>query len=154
LSVLDDDGDVAPADLGHISAVAAAGLDHADRIAVAVLSGDRGMSSAELSNADNVVATALIGIGKVAKTVLTNDPSVVLTLLRVDRAIAATILIMVSRLRRPYWELPNSLAAPYCSIDKKESPAWAGANPKLRDKAVAVAMRNIRSFMLVSRSVF
>src|SRR5690349_4992256 len=76
ISVLDNDGDIAPADLGDIGTVAVPALDHADGIAVTVLSGDRRMSGAELSDADNVMATALIGVSKVVKAILTNDASV------------------------------------------------------------------------------
>lgn len=84
VSVLDDDGDIAPADLGDVGAIAVSALDHPDGIAMPVLCGDRRMSGAELSYADNVVATALISVGKVVRAFLTNDPFVVRSLLRID----------------------------------------------------------------------
>ena len=86
MSVLDDRGDIAPADLGDISAIAAPPLDHANGIAVAILSGDRGVPGAELGNAYDVVTAALIAVGKVGGAVLTDYAFVVGTLLRVDLA--------------------------------------------------------------------
>ena len=83
-SVLDDYGDVPPANLCHVGAVAMPALDHADRIAVAILAGDRCMPGAELSDANNIVVTALIGVGKVVRPFLTNHSLIVGTFLRID----------------------------------------------------------------------
>src|SRR5680860_653567 len=92
-SVLDDDGDVAPADLRDVGAIAATGLDHADRIAVPVLGGDGPMSAAELGDAGDIAAPELACVSAVPATLLTDDDAIAPARLRADRIVAEAVLI-------------------------------------------------------------